>query len=95
MRNEMSRYDVTDLYRQIGRVFKENGTDRVILLRSKNHTEDDGMSLEIAVDGFVKKDLLLTECVRRWPEIEVVILDLNEDENGDLTAEAVEDGILL
>lgn len=91
----MSRYDVTDLYRQIGRIFRENGADRVILLRSKKHIDDGGMSLEIAVDGLVKKDVLLAECVGLWPEIRVVLLDLNEDENGDLTAEAVEDGILL
>ena len=91
----MSGYDVAELYRQISRVFRENGVDRVILLRSKKHTDDEGMSLEIAVDGFVKKDVLLAECVRLWPEIGVVLWDLNEDENGDLTAEAREDGILL
>lgn len=88
-------YDVTELYRQIGKVYKANGADRVILLRSRKHVQDDGMSLEVAVDGFIDKDILLKESRRLWPDIEMTVLDLNEAENEELLNEAIEDGILL
>lgn len=91
----MNAYDVTVLYRQIGKTFRERGADRVILLRSRKYSDKAGMELEVAVDGASDKEELQKECKRLWPEVDIVIFDMNEEEHIDLLNEAMEDGILL
>lgn len=91
----MNAYDVTVLYRQIGKTFREKGADRVILLRSRTILDGAGMELEIAADGAINKDELQSESRRLWPECEITILDMNEEIHADLLNEAMEDGILL
>lgn len=91
----MNAYDVTVLYRQIGKTFREKGAERVILLRSRKYPDKSGMELEVAVDGFINKEELQKECKNLWAEVDIVILDMNEEEHIDLLNEAIEDGILL
>lgn len=85
-------FSVLELYREIGRTFHGAGADKVVLLRARNQN---GMSLEIAVDGFFDKRKLQDECEKKWPEVAIRLLDLNEDENLELVDEVMEDGILL
>lgn len=98
-------YTITELYRQIGRTFRDHGADKVVLLKAKNKKESmidrnaitgcPEMTLEIAADGWFDKKKLQQECKQLWPGVEINILDLNEDENLDLVDEVLEDGILL
>lgn len=94
-KKRMREYDVTELYRQIGRKFRERGADRVILLCSRKFPDSSGMALEIAADGCICREELLNESKALWPEVEITIFDMNEDEHADLLNEAMEDGILL
>lgn len=91
----MTECNVIELYRQIGKIFRENGADRVILLCSRKHLQDEGMTLEIAVDGNIQKTQLMQEAAKLWPKLECKLLDLNEAGNEELFSEAIEDGILL
>lgn len=98
---------VTDLYREIGRIFREYGADKVVLLKSAKQIENSslsglggeeiwrGMSLEVAVDGWIDSRQLEKVCKELWPGLEISVLDLNEDENPGLADEVMEDGILL
>lgn len=103
-------FTVTDLYREIGRIFREYGADKVILIKAKNRIENDtndnlsnfgfkeiwkNMSLEIAADNLHDKEQLEKKCSELWPGLEVLILNLDEDANLNLMDEVMEDGILL
>lgn len=94
-RNFMQEYQIAELYRQIGKTLREKGADRVILLRSHKHLQDEGMTLEIAVDGSVHKEQLDQLAAKLWPKLHCSFLDLNEEGNEELLLEAIEDGILL
>lgn len=91
----MNTYDTAELYRQIGKRFRQKGADRVILLRSRKYPEKAGMELVIAADGTFQKEELQNESKSLWPDVEITILDLKEDIKGELLEEAIEDGILL
>ncbi len=89
-------YTVAELYREIGKVFREHGAQRVALLSSRtNQGTVQEMTLELAVDGDIVAKELYQECHRRWPSVEMVIYDLNDENNVDLIDEVVEDSILL
>lgn len=93
---------IDELYRQIGRTFREHGADKVVLLKAKkmkrpaeNTEREKEYFLEVAADGWFDKKKLQQKCSQLWPEVEMNILDLNEDENLGLVDEVMEDGILL
>ena len=90
----MQEYDVAEVYRQIGTIFRENGAERVILLRSRKHTKGRGMSLELAADGWLDQSSVQSKCQRLWPDIDMKILDLNEAD-AEFMNEVLEDGIIL
>lgn len=91
----MKECDVAELYRRIGKRMRENGADRVILLHSRKHIQDDGMTLELAADGSIDKQKLEQEINQLCPQLDCSILDLNEEGNEELLEEAMEYGILL
>lgn len=91
----MQEYQITELYRQIGKTLREKGADRVILLRSRRHLQEEEMTLEIAVDGSIHKEQLDQMAKMLWPKLHCSFLDLNEAGNEELLWEAIEDGILL
>lgn len=84
---------IAEFYRQIGRTFRQHGADRVVLLKSR--TCQQSMYLEIAADGCFELQELQKVCSEQWPDAEISILDLNEEENLNLIDEVLEDGILL
>lgn len=89
-------YSITELYREIGNVFRRNGAERVVLLSSKNNSAPDyELTIEVAVDGFFEISKLQQESGKRWPQIKIILIDLNDNKNRCLADEVMEDGILL
>lgn len=90
----MNYQQITNIYREIGRTYREYGADQVVLLKSQASLENEKeLSLEIAVDGAVDIHELQKISRQCWPAVVVELLDLNENPN--LITEIVEDGILL
>lgn len=89
-------YSVTNLYREIGQFFLQNGVERVVLLSSKNNSNPAyEMEIEVAVDGLVQVQKVQLECENRWPEIKITVIDLNNEKNRSLCDELMEDGIII
>ena len=62
-KEEYMEYSVTNLYREIGQFFRQNGAERVVLLSSKNNSKPAyEMEIEVAVDGLVQVQKLQLEC---------------------------------
>lgn len=88
-----SENTIAEFYRQIGRIFRQHGADRVVLLKSR--TCQQSMYLEVAADGCFDSQELRKVCTEQWPDAEISILDLSAEENLNLIDEVLEDGILL
>lgn len=88
-----SENTIAEFYRQIGRIFRQHGADRVVLLKSR--TCQQSMYLEVAADGCFDLQELRMVCTEQWPDAEISILDLSAEENLNLIDEVLEDGILL
>lgn len=84
---------VTELYRQIGRMIRAHGADRVILMKARSDMAGT-MKLEIAIDGIADLADVKNKCSKECPQVEMVIIDLNEADDEALQ-EAIEDGIFL
>ena len=90
----MTGYQVTELYREIGKTFRSWGAIQVVILKSRTNIEADvQMKLEIAVDGCIDKKEMQKNVKMIWPQISMEILDLNENPN--MIDEIVEDGIVI
>ena len=88
--------DFLNIYREVGKTLHELGAYRVILLNAKTRqNEPYDLKLEIAVDGEI--DILQAEqvCMKKWGNILITLLDLNDYANMDLLREAIEDGIQI
>lgn len=88
------KISAADLYREIGRTFRERGAERVALLSSKT-CSDVEIELEVAVDGMIDEKELYQISRNKWPYVQMKILNLNEEHNIHLIDEVVEDSILL
>lgn len=90
----MNYDEITKLYREIGKKYREWGAEQVVLLKSRSFQDDEmEMMLEIAVDGMMNSDVLRKKSNILWPHIHIKILDLNENPN--LIEEVIEDGMIL
>ena len=90
----MNYDEITKLYREIGKKYREWGADKVYLLKS--HVNLDGeiqMCLEIAIGGMMIIEDIQKHSKLCWPDIMINILDLNEQPN--LIGEIVADAVLL
>lgn len=91
-----TQYEVVELYREIGREFRQLGAEKVILLHSRTNPEKvEEMILEIAVEGFVEKEKLNVKSKERWPFLTIEIILVNELNNHELENEIMEDGIII
>lgn len=90
------KISVADLYREIGRTFREHGAERVALLSSKTCSDaETEIELEVAVDGMIDEKELYQSSKNQWPYVQMKILNLNEEHNIHLIDEVIEDSILL
>lgn len=88
--------ETVELYRAIGKMMRGQGAERIYLLRAKILTEGPcRMQLELAADGVWDMELAKSRCREAWPEISIRLLDLNAEENAELSEEVMEDGIQL
>lgn len=89
-------YTIVDLYRNIGILFRKHGAEHVALLSSKNNINAAcEMTIEVAADGMIDVKYLYQQCQLHWPQINIIIYDLNKPENHHLIDEINEGGILL
>lgn len=92
----MENRNITELYQEIGTLFRRLGADQVILLSSKVlHDSEYELYLEIAVDGAADLKELQEESRKQWPDIEMQLLLKTEELDGELLDEIQEYGILL
>lgn len=90
------KISVADLYREIGRTFREHGADRVALLSSKTYSEGEyELELQVAVDGMIDEKELYRLSVQNWPYVKMKLLNLNDEKHMHLIDEVIEDSILL
>lgn len=89
-------FDVADLYREIGKLLRSMGAERVYLYSSKTLTDEEfDMELKIVTDGDVdtaKAEAMIGE---KYPKASVQVLNGNEPENMELVEEAVIDSIQI
>ena len=90
----MNADTVTELYRQIGRIFRGYGAERVILMNARTEVTGTDMELELAIDGMFDMEEIRQMCKKQWPQIGITLIDLNEADDMVLR-EAIEDGVLL
>ncbi len=90
----MTYQEITDLYREIGRTFRDLGAMRVYLAHSRAVPDaDHEMELEIVLDTDEETTVFSTESKNRWPQINIQISRIIDDMNRD--CELVEDAVLL
>lgn len=89
-------YEVVDLYREIGKEFRNLGAEKVILIQSRTNPENtEEMFLEVAVEGFVEKELLLRKSQEFWPFVSMEVTILDEMSDRECVSEIMEDGIFI
>lgn len=89
-------YEVVDLYREIGKEFRSLGAEKVILIQSRTNPENtEEMFLEVAVEGFVEKELLLRKSQELWPFVSMEVIVLDEMSDRECVSEIMEDGIFI
>ena len=92
----MDNRNITELYQEIGNVFRSMGADQVILLSSGVlHESEYELQMELAVDGNVDQEELQTQSRKHWPYIDMEILIKTEVLDGEILDEIREYGILL
>ncbi len=92
----MDNRNITELYQEIGNVFRSMGADQVILLSSRVlHESEYELQMELAVDGNVDQRELQKQSRIYWPYIDMEILIKTEELDGEILDEIREYGILL
>lgn len=92
----MDNRNITELYQEIGNVFRSMGADQVILLSSRVlHESEYELQMELAVDGNVDQEELQKQSRKHWPYIDMEILIKTEELDGEILDEIREYGILL
>lgn len=90
------QYEIVDLYREIGRTFHQLGAEKVTLLHSRTNPENvEEIILEIAIEGFVKKEELSVKSRELWPFLKIEFILVNELDDHELVNEIMEDGIII
>lgn len=90
----MKYYEITELYRQIGREFRALGAERVILVSSRVCKDSEReMFLEVAVEGSLNSAELQQHADTLWPQVAVKVIIIEEMVNR--LDEMEEDGIVL
>lgn len=85
--------DIAALYQEIGNTLHTLGSDRVVLLSSKNSsTAPYEMELEIAIDNYEQKTELDKQAIANWPNVKIVFEDINDES---IDEEAITFGIVL
>ena len=90
----MEYYEITDLYRQIGREFRALGAERVILVSSRGcRASEQELLLEVAVEGILSTTELQQHADALWPHVAVQVVMM--EENISRLDEMEADGIVL
>lgn len=92
----MSDRDITELYQEIGSVFRSMGADRIILLSSKViHNSEYELRVEVVVDGNTDLKELQKQSRIHWPHIDMEIIIKTENLGRETLDEIRDYGILL
>lgn len=89
--------DITTLYRDIAKTYREMGADKIVLVKSQNYSEMPGceMSMDIVLDGDIIREDIAKVTKQKWDFIQMNIQYLADDPTGKLMEEMVYDGIWL
>lgn len=89
--------DITSLYRDIAKTYREMGADKIVLVKSQNYSEMSGceMSMDIVLDGDIIREDIAKVTKQKWDFIQMNIQYLADDPTGQLMEEMVYDGIWL
>lgn len=89
--------DITTLYRDIGKTFREMGADKIVVVSSKNysHLPDCNMSMDIVLDGELIRGAAEATAKEKWSFIDMHIQYREDDPSGNLMSEMIADGIWL
>lgn len=89
--------DITSLYRDIAKTYREMGADKIVLVKSQNYSEMPGceMSMDIVLDGDIVREDIKKITEQKWDFIQMNIQYLADDPTGQLMEEMVDDGIWL
>lgn len=89
--------DITSLYRDIAKTYREMGADKIVLVKSQNYSEMPGceMSMDIVLDGDIVREDIKKITEQKWDFIQMNIQYLTDDPTGKLIKEMVDDGIWL
>ena len=96
----MTNDEITQLYRQIGRELRELGAERIFLLSSKYKEVAETnaqleLRLELAVTGEPDKKVWKQKQKMLWPFLEIQTYYAEEELDGALDVEIIEDSIQL
>lgn len=93
---DMYNRDITELYQEIGSVFRSMGADQVILLSSKVlHESEYELRMELVADGTVDLKDLQKQSRILWPYIDIEIIMKTDSLDGEILDEIRDYGILL
>lgn len=89
--------DITQLYRDIGKTFREMGADKIVIISSKNYsnTPNCTMSMDMILSGDIIRADIEKCAAETWSFIEMHFQYLEDDTTGTLLYEMVDDGIWL
>ena len=83
-------------YREIGKTLHDLGAYRAVLLHSKpTPNEKYRLNLEIAVDGAIDIAQAKDICMKKWDDIHIELIDMNDYKNIHVMQEVIEDGIQI
>lgn len=92
-------YEIVDLYREIGKTFKDMGAEKVVLVNSRTNVKSSSFTeeifLEIAVEGNVDQKMLEKTACEKWPFLSMDLMVLDESSDQNLVSEIMEDGIFI
>ena len=92
-------YEIVDLYREIGKTFKDMGAEKVVLVNSRTNVKSSSFTeeifLEIAVEGNVDQKMLEKTACEKWPFLSMDLMVLDERSDQNLGSEIMEDGIFI
>lgn len=92
-------YEIVDLYREIGKTFKDMGAEKVVLVNSRTNVKSSSFTeeifLEIAVEGNVDQKMLEKTACEKWPFLSMDLMVLDERSDQNLVSEIMEDGIFI
>ena len=89
--------DITDIYRTIGRILRENGALNAYIVKSKILNPDNkySLSIEVIAEGLMNNDKAYNEICEEFTELECDLVTEDAEDFLNILREAKEDGIKL